>query len=59
MDLFLLLVTVTGFILGYNDLTERLREIRAWREFEATMQRIRAGENVDDIVRDLRRRRRG
>lgn len=59
IDLFLLLVAVVALILGYNDLTERLREIRAWREFEAAMQRIRAGENVDNIARDLRRRRRG
>jgi len=59
IDLFLLLVAVVALILGYNDLTERLREIRAWREFEAAMQRIRAGENVDNIARDLCRRRRG
>lgn len=47
-----------AFILymGYNDLTERIQELQAQREFDAVMQRIRSGEDVDGILADLKKR---
>lgn len=43
--------------MGYNDLTERIQELQAQREFDTVMQRIRSGEDIDSILADLRKRR--
>lgn len=47
-----------AFILymGYNDLTERIQELQAQREFDTVMQRIQSGEDVDGILADLEKR---
>lgn len=55
--LFILGVLLPIFLFCYRDLTENLAEVRARLEFERTMERIRAGEDIDHIVQDLKRRR--
>jgi len=47
-----------AFILyiGYSDLTERIQELQAQREFDTVMQRIRSGEDIDGILADLKKR---
>lgn len=45
-------------VFGLRELSERLHEVRAKRRFEEVMRRVRAGEDIDHIVKDLRRQRR-
>ncbi len=39
--------------MGYSELTERIQELRAQREFDMIMQRIRSGEDIDGIFTNL------
>lgn len=55
--LFMLAVVLPIFPFWYREVAENLAEVRARMEFERTMERIRAGEDIDHIVQDLKRRR--
>ncbi len=44
--------------MGYGEMTERIRELQARIDFDGVMQRIRAGEDVDNILSDLKKRHR-
>ncbi|MEJ5253439.1 MAG: hypothetical protein HPY54_04560 [Chthonomonadetes bacterium] len=56
--LFMLAVVLPILLFCYREIAENLAEVRARLEFERTMERIRAGEDIDRIVQDLKRRRR-
>lgn len=56
--LFTLAVVLPIFVLWYQEVKENLSEVRARRGFAEVMQRIRAGEEIDHIIQDLKRRQR-
>lgn len=56
--LFTLAAVLPLLVLWYREVRESLAEVRARRGFEEVMQRIRAGEDIDYIIQDLKRRQR-
>ncbi|MDW8290201.1 MAG: hypothetical protein RMM06_05725 [Armatimonadota bacterium] len=52
----MLLFLLFALRMGYSELSEQIQKQRAHSEFEAVMQRIRSGEDIDSILADLKKR---